>query len=77
MAARPTPHGRKKREGLRFPESTANTYRKLRQSLGTQKEVARMLKIHKQTVCDRECGRAVITTEAMYAMRYLTQRAHR
>lgn len=52
---------------------TANKYKKLRKSLGTQQQVAELLGITRQQVGMRESGAAKITKEAELAIKYLTQ----
>lgn len=46
-------------------------YRRLRLSIGSQKEVAARLKIHPKTISKRERGLAPIDTEAEFAMKHL------
>lgn len=50
-------------------------YRTLRQSIGTQAEVAELLGVHRVTVADRERGAKPIDREAELALRYLAERA--
>lgn len=53
---------------------TADAYRTLRKSIGTQAKVAELLGVHRVTVADRERGRHEITREAELALRYLVER---
>lgn len=54
---------------------TAKQYRALRQGIGTQREVSRMLGVNKNTLSDRERGVNRITKEAELAIRWAcTQR---
>lgn len=49
-------------------------YRQLRESIGTQAEVAAMLGIARSALHRREAGKRRITDEVMFAMRYLHER---
>ena len=52
---------------------TAKQYKKVRESIGTQSEVAKMLKIARPTISHRERGRHPITREATLALQKLLQ----
>lgn len=54
---------------------TANQYRKIREGIGTQEEVAAMLGVHAQTISKRERGVEPISTEAALALEKLAERA--
>lgn len=54
---------------------TAEEYRRLRQSLGTQKEVAEALGVARNTIARRERGELPIDGEAALAMRCLAEHA--
>jgi DNA-binding transcriptional regulator YiaG len=47
------------------------TYRKLRRSVGSQSQVARLLSVHVSTISKRERGALGIDREAEYALRWL------
>lgn len=49
---------------------TANAYRKIRERIGTQKTVSKVLGVTKNTLSDRERGVYRITREAELAIRY-------
>ena len=51
----------------------AKTYRKNREQLGTQSEVARLLGVTRETINRRESGQNVITKEAGIAIAALNQ----
>ncbi len=53
-----------------------DTYREIRQSLGTQKEVAELLGVHKMTVWRRESGAKQITREAAQAITHPAMTHH-
>lgn len=72
---RPKRTGQDKKRRRRAVASKPGTYKRLRQSIGTQEEVAKMLGLHKQTLSDRERGLSPITREALYAMRFLVERS--
>jgi|DEB0MinimDraft_6_1074348.scaffolds.fasta_scaffold114338_1 DNA-binding XRE family transcriptional regulator len=50
------------------------TYKKTRESLGTQAEVARMLETARETIARRETGKDRITREAALAIEALSKR---
>lgn len=52
----------------------AAQYKRLREAVGPQDEVANMLKVHKSTISKRERGEIPVTREAEMAMRYLYER---
>ena len=50
------------------------TYKKTRESLGTQAEVAAFLSVARETIARRETGKDRITREAALALEALTKR---
>jgi DNA-binding transcriptional regulator YiaG len=50
---------------------TRAQYRKLRQSIGSQPEVAKLLGVHPITISKRERGEIAINKEAVIALRAL------
>jgi transcriptional regulator with XRE-family HTH domain len=51
---------------------TAAEYARVRESVGSQKDVARMLGVDIRTVQRRECGEILITDEAVRALHALS-----
>jgi DNA-binding XRE family transcriptional regulator len=51
---------------------TPSEYKKLRESLGTQAEVARILEVNRVTIAKRESGAMRLTWEACLAMRAIS-----
>lgn len=51
---------------------TAEEYARVRESVGSQKDVAKMLGVDIRTVQRRECGEIVITDEAVRALHALS-----
>lgn len=51
----------------------ARDYKKLRKQIGTQKEVAVVLGVTRETISNRETGTASISTEAELALRRLAE----
>jgi len=52
---------------------TPDQYRKLRESIGTQPEVARLQGVSTRTIAGREAGTTRITPEAARALKWLAQ----
>jgi len=57
-------------------DMTHNEYATVREKIGSQKDVARMLGVDIRTVQRRECGDIIITDEAVRALLSLTARSH-
>ena len=55
----------------------AREYRRLRRAVGSQTEVAKMLRVHPATISRRERGELPIDMEAELAIRFLYERRRR
>jgi transcriptional regulator with XRE-family HTH domain len=55
---------------------TAEEYARVRETVGSQKDVARMLGVDIRTVQRRECGEILITDEAVRAIHALSALSH-
>lgn len=53
---------------------TAQAYKSVRESIGTQKKVSSLLGVHRVTLARRETGALPVTREAALAMRSLLGR---
>lgn len=51
-----------------------NQYRRIRESIGSRKEVAPKLDVHPKHIAAREQGNRPITREAEFALRWLAHR---
>ena len=58
------------------PIHTAEEYAGVRETVGSQKDVARMLGVDIRTVQRRECGEILITDEAVRALHALSALSH-